>query len=109
MKYHVHQKIGEEIKAISGYFKVLEEGKLPFKDREVLYYVEMGHADTSCCGPGSAYGIRVPGYLIKYKSAEDISGLPVSEVEPVIDKVDQEAIKKLLLQKYPSFTPVDFT
>ena len=108
MKYYIHHKIGERVDAISGYFQILEEGKMQHNNREFLYIVEFAHAETTCCGCGSAYVIKVPCYIVSYKSNKDIDGLSISEIEPVTDENSQKEIRQILKQKFPSFAQIDF-
>ncbi len=109
---HVHQNLAEEVRSIGGYYQVIEEAALPFKDREVLYLVEIGHVETSCCGAGGIPFIFVPGYIVSWRCRENDCGLPVSEVERITDEDERkqitERIAETLRGKYPHFTQVSF-
>jgi hypothetical protein len=108
MAEHVHQEIGEEIRSIAGYYMVLEEGVLEYKDRELLYLVEMAAVDTACCGSGGMGFIMVPGYINALKIRSNEGGLPVSDVDRVDSEEDRREITKLLQTRHPGFQQVNF-
>ncbi len=109
---HVHPNVAEEVRSIGGYYQVLEEAVLPVGGRDVLFLVEIGHVETSCCGAGGIPFVFVPGYIVSWHCREDECGLPVSEVEPITDMEEREHIAKLIMEllrgKYPHFTQVSF-
>ncbi len=105
---HIHQKLAEEVRSIGGYYQVIEEATLPFKDREVLYLVEIGCVETSCCGAGGIPFIFVPGYVVSWRYRENDCGLPVSEVERITDEGERKQVAETLRGKYPHFTQVSF-
>ncbi len=109
---HVHQNLAEEIRSIGGYYQVIEEGTLRVGDRDVLYLVEIGCVETSCCGAGGIPFILVPGYLVAWHCRENDCGLSVSEVERVTDEGERKLIAgkitETLQSKYPHFTQVSF-
>ncbi len=109
---HIHQNLGEEVRSIGGYYEVIEEATLPFEDREVLYLVEIGCVETSCCGAGGIPFIFVPGYVVSWHSGRDDCGLHVSEVERITDAGEKQKIAARIIEtlqnKYPHFTQVSF-
>ncbi len=109
---HVHRNLCEEIRSIGGYYQVLEEARLTVDDREVLYLVEIGCVETSCCGAGGIPFIHVPGYVISWQSHTDKNGCPVSEVERIVDEAERtriaQEIAKQLAGKYPHFNQISF-
>jgi hypothetical protein len=108
MAEHVHQEIGEEIRSIAGYYMVLEEGVLKYRDRKLLYLVEMAAVDTSCCGSGGMGFMMVPGYINALKVRRNEGGLLVSDVDRVDNDEDRREITKLLLARHPGFQQVNF-
>ncbi len=92
---YVHQALNQEIAAISGYYVLTQEVRLPFDGREVLYLV--GHAafDTCCGVGGCAYGL-VPGFVLRWKYKTDAGGLPVSLVEPIHDQAVQRKLARTI-------------
>lgn len=108
MAEHIHQPLDEEIRSIAGYYMVLEEGMLEYKDREILYLVEVAAVDTSCCGRGGMGFIMVPGYVNTLKARRNDDGLWISDVERVEDEEDRREITRLLLARHPGFQQVNF-
>lgn len=108
MAEYVHVEVGEEIRSIAGYYKVLEEGVLEYKGREVLYLVKMAVVETSCCGPGGLGFISVPGYIVESRARRDSQGAWVSEVERISDGAEQREITGILKSRKPHFYQIDF-
>jgi hypothetical protein len=108
MAEHIHQPLEEEIRSIAGFYMVLEECVLEYKDRELLYLVEMAAVDTSCCGRGGMGFIMVPGYINALKTRRNKDGLPVSDVDRVEGEEDRKEITRLLLARHPGFQQVNF-
>ncbi len=105
---HVHQKIGEEVRSIAGYYTVLEEDVLEYNGRRVLYEVKMAVVETSCCGSGGLGFIFVPGYILSLKDRQTPNGLWVSEVERIVEESEKKDIEKELRRIYPHFYEVSF-
>lgn len=96
MSEYTHLMLNEDIRAIGGYYTPAKEERLKYKGREVLYIVGQANLDSSCCGSGCWCYTNVPGYAVNWKFKINENGLPVSEIEPVTDKKEQEEIKKLI-------------
>jgi hypothetical protein len=107
MAEYVHHQIGEEVRSIAGYYMVLEEGMLEYNGKKVLYLVEMAVVETSCCGAGGLGFILVPGYILKWKSRQDSSGLWISDVERITVTEEKREIENMLKHKYPHFYQVN--
>jgi hypothetical protein len=105
---HVHQPVGEEIRSIAGYYMVLEEGMLKYRDREVLYLLEAAAADTSCCGGAGMGFIMVPGYVRELRAGKNEDGLWVSEVDRVEDEGERREITRELRARHPGFHQIIF-
>ncbi len=101
MKQYVHEELGKEVRSISGGYTLIEEERLRYREREVLYVVGVAEVDNSCCGTGGCRFINVPGYVVSSKGEKDDSGLTVSEVEPITEEGERKEIKNLLDKKYP--------
>ncbi|MCK9230015.1 MAG: hypothetical protein M0Q23_04705 [Syntrophales bacterium] len=100
MESYVHKDIGCEIRSISGYVVCLEEKRLRFGDRDVLYAVGVGVVDNSCCGVGGCMFVEVPGYVVSWQEGFDDEGRAITMVE-LVDGGDREEIRALLLRLYP--------
>jgi len=107
LRDYIHQKLNQEVFALSGEYVLIKEAQLTFKNREALYLI--GNADlyNTCCGSGNFSYASIPGFITKwrYKFAKD--GSPISQVEPIRDKETQLELKKLL-KKLEIITQVDF-
>ena len=108
MAEYIHVEVGEEIRSIAGYYQVLEEGVLEYKGREVLYLVKMAVVETSCCGPGGMGFISVPGCIVKSRDRQDPQGAWITDVDRILDKVEQGEIAGILKSKHLHFHQVDF-
>jgi hypothetical protein len=107
LKY-VHQLLNEEIRSIGGYYKVFEEGVLDYEGRKVLYLVKGAHVETSCCGSGGVAYMDIPGYVTSWKSAKYENGLDISEVKRIRDSSVQKKVRKILAERYPYISVIDF-
>ena len=94
MQRYVHPEIGEEIRAIGGGYTTVKEQLRPMDDRQVLYAVIVGHADTSCCGAGGCAYANVAGYVVELQTQRAPDGSPVSLVEPIRDEAARERITR---------------
>jgi len=94
---YIHRPLNTEVTAVGGYYRLVKEGRLSHRGREVLYLV--GHAafETSCCGAGGCAYAIVPGYVVHWRSRLTPEGHSISEVEPVGGQSDQDAIRRQLL------------
>jgi hypothetical protein len=102
---YVHQKIGEEVQALAGYYAVTDELRLKHNGREILCVIGMCAIDASCCGNRSFKYALVPGYLVTWKGKKDKLGRPVSEVEPVTDEAIKQHIEATLRDTQTIFKP----
>ena len=107
MQKYVHNEIGKEVRSISGFYVYTEEQRLKLGNRDVLCIMGTCVIDNSCCGTGGFNFIKVPGYIISWKTDVDASGDAVSEVEPVRSEEEKEEIKKSLLNQYP-YSQINF-
>jgi hypothetical protein len=100
MAWYSHQESGTEVTSIAGHYKILEEGRMTYGNREFIYVMGGAMVDSSCCGPAGCQFVQVHGYIISWKQHTDANGLPVSEVERIPDPEAQE-IRCLLAGKFP--------
>jgi len=107
VRKYTHLKIGDEFQAIGGHYTLMKEVKLKYQSREVLYTVAHTVVDNSCCGSGCWQHVLVFGYILKWQSATNPEGLPVTDVEPVTDPYDRENIKQII-QKDEVVSYIDF-
>ncbi len=105
---YVHQRIGEEIRSIAGYYQVLEEVVVEYEGRDLFYLLEAAVVDTSCCGSGGMGFIRVPGFVKDWKFGLNEDGLFVSEVERVEGEEERKKIARWLRARHPGFQEVVF-
>lgn len=93
---YIHQELGKDVNALAGYYTPMNELRLEQGGREVLCVTGLGVIESSCCGTGGCAYAIVPGYIVKWKFKENEAGLPVSEVEPVVDKKTRQEISAIL-------------
>ncbi len=102
MKY-THLGLGQDIIAgIAGYYTPQKEVRLPYNGREVLYVVGQAAVEASCCGAAGWLYAIVPGYIVSWQGACNEQGQAVTEVEPVADPRDREAIRRLIQAAEPA-------
>jgi hypothetical protein len=102
---YVHQKIGEEVQALAGYYTVTDEIRLKLDGREILCIIGICAIEASCCGNRSFKYALVPGYVVTWKGKKDKSGRPVSEVEPVTDEAVRKRVEVTLKDTQTIFKP----
>ena len=94
---YVHAPIGEEVRAAAGFYVIEEEKRLPFKDREVLVARGLMAVDSSCCGTTGCGFVLVAGFVLNWQATENENGQAVTEVEPLREPGDRDALRRLLL------------
>ncbi len=104
----LHPPLREPVNFFGGGYLFLEEGRLAFRDKEVLYLLGVAAVESSCCGPGGCIFIKVPGYVQTWKKEFTASGQYLSEIESIASTAEQKEITKLLLAKHPECGQVDF-
>ena len=96
MTRYTHLELNRDIEAPAGYYTPRKEVRLKYGGREVLYILSQAVVDSSCCGNTDYTSALVPGYVVKWHSGKNKDGLPVSEVEPIIDKKAQAGIREII-------------
>lgn len=104
----VHPELDQRVDFFGGGYLFVGEGRLPYRGKEVLYFMGMAGIESSCCGPGGCAFIKVPGYIRAWKKGRNGAGRPVSEVERIEAQEMQKEIQILLREKHPAFTQVEF-
>jgi hypothetical protein len=95
----VHPKLGQEVTAIGGHYVFGKEIRLPYNDREILYFVGYAVLDSTCCGVGGCAYVLVPGYIRQWRFKKNHNDGPVSLVEPIHDLTVQKQIRNLIQKK----------
>jgi hypothetical protein len=108
MEDYTHREIGEEVHFIAGYYVIIEEGRLTHDGNEFLYALGIATLDNSCCGRSGCRFLFIPGYLHSWKTKTNDLGIPVSEVEPIVDQQKQAAIRDFLSACYP-YSQINFS
>ena len=99
LKDYIHPVLNEEIRTISGHYILSRENRLPFNDRQVLYFIGCAVVDSSCCGTGGCAYALVPGYIRQWKYKLNAGNLAVTQVELIRDKDDRHALGLLIKEK----------
>ncbi len=99
LKDYIHPVLNEEIRTISGHYILSTENRLPFNDRQVLYFIGCAVVDSSCCGTGGCAYALVPGYIRQWKYKLNAVNLSVTQVEPIHDKADRQQLGLLIKEK----------
>jgi hypothetical protein len=96
MSKYTHLELNRDVPAPSGYYTPQKEVRLKYDGQEVLYTVSQAVIESSCCGASDFNSALVPGYIIKWRAEKNKEGLPISEVEPIIDENSRDAIRKFI-------------
>ena len=107
MSKYTHLELNKDVESISGYYTPQKEVRLKYNKREVLYVLGQAVIDSSCCGAANFVYILVPGYIISWQNDRNENGLPISEVEPIMDKTSQDDIRKII-QEAENIDHVEF-
>lgn len=105
---YTHQPPGEEIEAISGYYTPEREIRLVDGDREVLCVIGRVCVEASCCGSRNWRYARAVGYVERWQYTRNQAGLPVSEVTPVEDAGQRDAIRRMVIAEAGEPLQVEF-
>ena len=94
-----HPQLNQEITAIGGHYVLTKEMRLPFRNREVLYFI--GHAafDTTCCGAGGCSFALVPGIVLEWKYKTTPDNRSISLLEPILDPSYRTEIRRLVEER----------
>lgn len=95
----VHPELGREITAIGGHYVFIKEICLPYRDREILYFVGYAVLDSTCCGVGGCAYVLVAGFITQWKYKADQNAATLSQVEPIRDERIQKEVRALIRKK----------
>jgi hypothetical protein len=90
---YVHLPLNEDIHFLAGYYTPQRELRLSHSGREVLCVIGSACVEAGCCGNRSGTYAVVPGYIESWKCRDNSEGLPVSDVEPIIDDEAKRQIR----------------
>ena len=94
---YTHLELDKEVEVgIAGYYTPQKEVRLKDNGREVLYVIGKAVVESSCCGTGSWIYAIVPGYIINWQNTKNEAGLPVSEIEPILDAEARDKIRQII-------------
>lgn len=99
LKDYIHPVLNQEIRTFSGHYVLNRESRLPFKDRQVLYFIGCAVVDSSCCGTGGCAYALVPGFISQWKYKLNAGNLSVTQVQPIRDKGDRQELRLLIKKK----------
>ncbi len=108
MEIFIHPELNQPVEFFGGSYVFCEEGKLSCQGKEVLYFIGVAGLDASCCGRSGCAFAKVPGFIHRWKTKKDQSGRMISEVEKIKDAKGQEEVSRLLKEKYPQVTQIEF-
>jgi hypothetical protein len=95
----VHPELGREVTAIGGHYVFGKEIRLPYKDREILYFVGYAVLDSTCCGVGGTAYVLVAGYIRQWKYRKNHNDYPISQVVPIHSPSDRKQIRNFIQKK----------
>ena len=96
MSKYTHLELKKDVPTPSGYYTPQKEVKLDYNGREVLYTVSQAVIESSCCGASDFSSAMVPGFIKEWRAEKNKDGFMVTEVEPVADEADRDAIRKII-------------
>ncbi|MBM4330440.1 MAG: hypothetical protein FJ117_04295 [Deltaproteobacteria bacterium] len=108
MGEYIHPELQKKVEFFGGSYIFIEEGRLNYRGKEVLYLVGLAGIEASCCGTGGCAFIKVPGYVHFWKKSRNEFGQSISEIERIESPGRQREISKILLEKHPGFAQVEF-
>jgi len=108
MSKYIHPEMNKRVEFFGGVYSFIEEGKLAYRGKEVLFSLGIANIEASCCGMRGYAFIKVPGYVLSWKKRIDEHGRAPSEIEEIADEESQGAIRKILEEKFPGFSQIEF-
>ena len=104
---YIHDKLGQTVESIAGYYTPMKELRLKFNGREILCILGATKIESSHYLTGGGTYALVPGYIAKWRFKESEDGRPVSEIEPIRDEATRNAVAAAISEIEP-FTIIDF-
>jgi len=94
-----HPQLGREVTAIGGHYVFGKEIRMPFRSREILYFVGYAVLDSTCCGVGGVAYVLVAGFLRQWKSKKNQDECFVSQIETIADQTIQKEVRNAIQKK----------
>lgn len=104
---YIHDELGQSIDSIAGYYTPMKELRLAHNGGEVLCILGSAAIESSHYRIGSCAYALVPGYILKWQFKNSDNGMPISEVEPIRNEGDKDAISAAI-NKIEPVTIIDF-
>lgn len=98
-----HPQLGREVTAIGGHYVFGQEIRMPYHNREILYFVGYAVLDSTCCGVGGVAYVLVAGFIRQWKYKQNLNNVFVSKVEPIQDQRVQKEVRSLIQKKESVF------
>jgi hypothetical protein len=103
-----HPQLGQEVTAIGGHYVFGKEIRMPYHNREILYFVGYAVLDSTCCGVGGVAYVLVAGFIKQWKINKNQNDCFISQIETISDQVVQKEVRSLI-QKREMVHQVTFT
>ena len=94
-----HPLLGQEVTAIGGHYVLGKEIRMPFRSREILYFVGYAVLDSTCCGVGGVAYVLVAGFIRQWKFKKNQDNGFISRIEPVRDQATQKEVSRIIRKK----------
>ena len=104
---YTHFELNKEIEALAGYYTPLQEVRLKYDNREILYIINQVVIEASCCSTANYGQVLVPGYIINWQQEKNADGLLISEVEPISNKDTQNRVRDII-KKTENISQIEF-
>jgi len=104
---YIHDKLGQAVESIAGYYTPMTELRLKYNGREILCILGATKIESSHYLTGGGTYALVPGYIAKWRFKQSEDGRPVSEIEPIRGEAARSAVAAAISEIEP-FTIIDF-
>ena len=95
----VHPQLGREVTAIGGHYVFGKEIRMPYHNREILYFVGYAVLDSTCCGVGGVAYVLVAGFIKHWKINKNQNDCFISQIETIGDPVVQKEVRSLIQKR----------
>ena len=94
-----HPKLGQEVTAIGGHYVFGKEIRMPYNNREILYFVGYAVLDSTCCGVGGVAYVLVAGFIRQWKFKKNEEDCYISQIEPIYDQAVQNEVRSVIRKR----------
>jgi len=94
-----HPPLGREVTAIGGHYVFGREVRMPFRSREILYFVGYAVLDSTCCGVGGVAYVLVAGFIGQWKARKNQQEQFISIIEPISHQGIKKEIRGIIQKK----------